>query len=81
LWGEYAKKQVREILFFFSFLRLRLPLADAEEETGAAEEPQTSDEADEGKGGGCPQEGLEEMRCAAGGVGLRIVSVGFRKII
>jgi hypothetical protein len=43
----------------------RLPLPDAEEDTGATQEPHTSEETDDGEGGGGPQEGLEEMRCSA----------------
>lgn len=42
-----------------------LALADAEEETSAAQEPQTSEETDEGESGGGPQKGLEEVHGSA----------------
>jgi len=52
----------------------RLPLPDAEEDTGTAKEPHASEETDDGKSGGGPQEGLEEMRCSARGFRLEFVS-------
>jgi hypothetical protein len=48
----------------------RLSPPDAEEDTAAAQEPQTADEADEREEGGCPQEGLEEALGTLGGIGL-----------
>ena len=44
-----------------------LPLPNAEEETSAAEEPQTSNETDERKSGRSPQKGLEKVHGSAGG--------------
>jgi hypothetical protein len=45
-----------------------LALTNAEEETSAAQEPQTSEETDEGEGSGGPQEGLEEVHGSARGI-------------
>jgi hypothetical protein len=44
-----------------------LALANAEEETSTAKEPQASEETDERKSGRGPQESLEEMHGSAGG--------------
>ena len=53
-----------------------LPLPDAEEQTAAAEEPQTAYEADDREECSGPQEGLEEVSRTGRGAGLvRIVSI------
>jgi hypothetical protein len=59
--GQYAD---------YDFVTLRLPLPDAEEETSAAQEPQASEETNEGERGRGPQQGLEEVGGSARGVGL-----------
>jgi hypothetical protein len=53
-----------------SGISIRLPLPDAEEETSAAKEPQTSDETDESESGRSPQKGLEKVHGTAGGTRL-----------
>lgn len=57
-------------------VRTLLPLPEAEEQTAAAEEPQTAYEADDREECSGPQEGLEEMSRTGRGAGLvRIVSI------
>jgi hypothetical protein len=51
-------------------VQLRLPPADAEEDTAATEEPETTDEAHQSHTSGRPQKGLEKLLRTLSGIGL-----------